>query len=83
MVFARLLVIASLLGSFSIILDSSKEERITADGRTDGTSYRDAWTHLKSEVITDRPTDIVNYRVACTRLKTMGKEMDVSFTLTC
>ena len=26
--------------------------------------------HEKSEVISDRPTAIVNYRVACTRLKT-------------
>ena len=26
--------------------------------------------HEKSEVISDRPTDMVNYRVACTRLKT-------------
>ena len=25
--------------------------------------------HEKSEVISDQPTDIVNYRVACTRLK--------------
>ena len=25
--------------------------------------------HEKSEVISDRPTDMVNYRVACTRLK--------------
>ena len=25
--------------------------------------------HEKSEVISDGPTDIVNYRVACTRLK--------------
>ena len=40
------------------------------DGRTDKASYRDAWTHLKSEVISDGPTDIVTYTVACTRLKT-------------
>ena len=31
--------------------------------------------HEKSEVISDRPTDIVNYRVACTRLKKESEKL--------